>query len=410
MIMAYARETGRHIEEVFRYFPALVLQGARQVGKTTLLQELFPEVKRFTFDPSVDIAGARQDPDLFLQNNPSPLFLDEIQYAPELLSALKREIDRDRRPGRYLLSGSHNLSLLKQVSESLAGRIAVLELRSMSCRELWQRTTEPSFLQHWLATRTLPAFPIPSPPETLAKRVWRGGFPGLIELPDSMVSIWWDSYLSTYLERDVRLVSNVHSLPIYRRFLRLMAAMTAQELNANELGRELEIHRGTALAWKSILEATWQWFEVPPWSRNAIKRVAGKPKGYLSDTGMACHLLQIPSPEALVDHPLWGALFETFAAQEIAKAAQKMSTRPAYWHFRSTGGAEVDLVLEYQGRLYPIEFKAKSNPSGRDARGILSFKECFPKEDVAPGLVVCAVSEPRRIAEHAWAIPWWWIG
>lgn len=408
--MPLGREMEPLIQEVFKHFPAIVLQGARQVGKTTLMGMCFPQAKSFTFDSSIDLGGARQDPDLFLQNHPDPLFLDEVQYAPEVLSALKREIDRDRRPGRYLLSGSHNLSLLKQVSESLAGRVAVLELRSMSCREIWGRTAEPSFMAHWLAHRTLPVHHVDPPPETLARRVWRGGFPGLLELPDAMVPVWWDSYLSTYLERDVRLVSNVHSLPLYRRFLRLMAAMTAQELNANELGRELEIDRKTALAWKAVLEATWQWFEVSAWSRNAIKRVAGKPKGYLSDSGMACHLLQIPSAEAVVDHPAWGALFETFAAQEVAKVCQKFPTRPAYWHFRSSGGAEVDLVVEHQGWLHPIEFKAKSNPTGRDARGILAFVEHFPKERIAPGLVVCAVQEPRKLSEHAWAIPWWWIG
>lgn len=404
------RDLEAHLADVAKYFPVVVLLGARQVGKTTLLRKCFPQAACHTFDPSMDIGGARQDPDLFLQNNPSPLFLDEVQYVPELLAALKREVDRDRSPGRFFLSGSHNLNVLKQVAESMAGRVAVLELKTMSCRELWSRTESPSFLGHWLQERALPGVPIMPPQQTLAQRVWRGGYPGLLPLPDRMVPVWWDSYLATYLERDVRLVTNVHSLQLYRRFVRMMGALTAQEVNANQLGRELEVDRRTALAWKSVMEATYQWVEVLAWSRNAIKRVAGKSKGYLADSGMACNLLQIGSSETLMDHPMWGSLFETFAVAEITKAVQKLPIRPALWHFRSTGGAEVDLVVEHQGWLYPFEFKVKTNPTGRDARGILAMREHFPKEQIAPGLVICSVTEPRKLSEHAWAIPWWWLG
>lgn len=408
--MILNRDLESLLKDVADHFPVVVLLGARQVGKTTLLRKCFPQATCHTFDPTTDIGGARQDPDLFLQNHPSPLFLDEVQYAPELLSSLKREVDRDRRPGRFFLSGSHNLNVLRQVAESMAGRVALLDLRPMSCRELWDRTGEPSFLAHWLSESALPSKPPPPPPDTLAHRVWKGGHPGLIALPDWMVPVWWNSYLQTYLERDVRLVSNVHSLQTYRRFVRMMGALTAQEVNANQLGRDLDLDRKTALSWRSVMEATWQWQEIPAWTRNPVKRVAGKSKGYMTDSGMACHLLQIPSGESAMDHPLWGALFETFCVMEIAKAAQSLPNRPVFWHFRSARGSEVDLVLEHRGRLFPIEFKSKSNPTGRDARGILAFREHFPQEDIAPGLVVGAVPEPRRLSEHAWAIPWWWLG
>jgi uncharacterized protein len=408
--MLLPRDLESHLHDLLAHFPVVALIGARQVGKTTLGRQVMADAPIFTFDPTQDLGGARSDPDLFLQNHATPCFLDEVQYVPELLSALKRDVDRNPKKGRFLLSGSHNLALLRQVSESMAGRVALMHLSPMSVRELWNRTSAPSFVAHWLKHRTIPGqHPLP-PVDSLPHCVWRGGFPGLIGLPNRLVPTFFDSYLGTYLERDVRLLGNVHSLPTFRRFLRLLAALTAQELNALQLGRELEVDRKTALSWKATLEATWLWGELPAWTRNSIKRIAGKAKGHLCDTGLGCHLLQITSPDALFDHPAWGALYETFVHNELKKALGCLEQTPNASHFRTRGGAEVDLVLEQNGWLYPFEFKAKSNPSAHDARGILAFREAAGSERIADGLVVSAVPEPRRLNATTWAIPWWWIG
>ena len=409
--MILARDLETRLVDLLAHFPIVALIGARQVGKTTLGQKVLATAPMLTFDPTRDLGGARADPDFFLQNQPTPCFLDEIQYAPELLAALKRLVDKTPGSGRYLISGSHNLALLRQVSESLAGRVALLRLSPMSVRELWDRTGEPSFLAHWLAKRTIPTLLDVKPPvEPLPRRVLRGGFPGLIQIPDRLVSSFFDSYVATYLERDVRLVSNVQSLPTFRRFVRLLAALTAQEVNALQVGRELEVDRKTVLSWKAVLEATWLWQEVPAWSRNSVKRIAGKAKGYLCDTGLACYLMQISSPETLIDHPAWGSLYETFMSNEIRKACDRLDPAPAMSHFRTRAGAEVDLVLERDGWIYPIEFKAKSNPTARDASGLVAFRAMLSESRMADGLIVSAVTEPRRINPHTWAIPWWWIG
>lgn len=408
--MILPRDLEAHLRDLLAHFSVVALIGARQVGKTTLGRRVLAEAPFFTFDPTQDIAGVRRDPDLFLQNLSTPCFLDEVQYVPELLSALKREVDRAPQKGRFLLSGSHNLALLRQVSESMAGRVALMQLPPLSARELWNRTEAPSFLANWLLHRTMPSATVAPPVDTLSQRVWRGGFPGLIDLPNRLVPTYFESYLGTYLERDVRLLGSVHALPTFRRALRLLAALTAQEINAQELGRELDVDRKTVLSWKSTLEATWLWFELPAWTRNSIKRIAGKSKGYLCDTGLACHLMQIASPDAVMDHPAWGALFETFIHNEISKAMGRLDQAPNASHFRTRGGAEVDLVLEQNGWVYPFEFKAKSNPSATDARGILAFREAAGNQRVADGVVVCAVPELRRLNATTWAIPWWWIG
>ena len=213
--------------------------------------------------------------------------------------------------------------------------------------------------------------------------------------------------MQTYIERDIRTVAGVGDLQLFGRFFALLSAYSAYLLNPAELGRELGIDRKTAIAWKSIGTATYQWIEVPAFTRNATKRVAGKHKGYLNDTGLICYHQRITSPDTIAGHPLQGQLIETWTVMEILKTMQAWSTRPNIYHYRSHGGAEVDLILELDGWLFPIEIKSKSRPTRHDTRGIQSFRTSFPQERVAPGLIVCAVEEPEWINEEALAIPWW---
>ncbi len=398
------------ISELFGHYPVVAVLGARQVGKSTLVENLFRDsMGSVVFDPVVDIENARLDPEFFLQNHPPPVFLDEIQYAPELLGPIKRRIDLRRENSQYILSASQNLSLLRNISESLAGRVAVVNLLPMTRREI-SGEIHPSFLETWLSnsrseTPDQETLQVP----LLYPSLWQGGYPKIMELPDHLISNYWESYLQTYIERDVRTVANIGSLQSFGQFISLLAALSSQEINHTHLGRELGIDRKTALAWTQIAEATFLWHTIPPFSRNAVKKIAGRAKGYFSDTGFLCYLQRISSPEAIGGHPLKGSLFETYIVMEIMKTMQAWPMRPNLYHFRSYGGAEVDLILEMNGRLYPIEIKAKSNPSRNDGRGIGAFRACFPTENIGPGLILCAVEQPLPLDDNLMAIPWWYI-
>lgn len=394
--------------EAYRaHFPVVAVLGARQVGKSTLVQHVVEpdQIKTIVFDPVQDVGGAREDPELFLQNHPPPLFLDELQYAPELTAALKRRVDAHPGAGQYIVSGSQNLMVLRGLAESLAGRVGILQLSPLSYAELSERI-ERDPLRDWLRDQQVPTADLRPPPPWLPA-IWRGGYPGLLTLPDDLVQASLGSYVQTYIERDIRAVANVGDLQLFSRFFGLLAAHTACEINHSELGRELGVDRKTVKHWLSIAESTYQWLEVPAFTRNPVKRVVGKNKGYMTDTGLICLHQRIPEADMLPRHPLYGQLVETWVVMDIVKRIQAWPTRPGLWHFRTYGGAEVDLILEYAGRFYPIEIKAKSQPTRADGRGITAFRDTFPKLDIAPGLIICAVAEPRQLAEDLFALPWW---
>lgn len=395
--------------ESLQHFPVVVIQGARQAGKSTMVQHLGIEgLSTVTFDPVQDIGGARQDPDFFLQNTRLPAFLDEIQYAPELTGSIKRLVDKRRENGLFILSGSQNLSVLRSVSESMAGRAAVLDLLPMCVVEMEERSPASGILTRLIRDREwTPEDHRASPPRSLYERLWRGGMPGLLDIPDHLVTTYFDSYQRTYVERDVRTAADIRSLLQFGRFLGLLAALTGQEINHNQLGRELGIDRKTALSWTEVATATFQWHQVPPCATNPIKRIAGKPKGYFADTGFACALQRITSPEVLSRHPMTGALFETHVFLEISKLTAVWPARPAVSHYRAYSGGEVDLVLELDGVLHPVETKMTSQPTRAHCSGFDSLRRTFPHANIGTGLLVCAVEQPRRLREDVIAVPWW---
>lgn len=262
------------LTELFRHFPVVAVLGARQVGKSTLVQNLFgKKIPSIVFDPVVDVGNARQDPEFFLQNNPPPVFLDEIQYAPELLGPIKRQVDRSGKKGLYLLSGSQHLAVMRDIAESLAGRVAVVPLYPMTRREMAGQK-KGNFLKNWVADETGLGIDRSLSPPLLFPQIWRGGYPGLLDLPIQVINPYWQSYLQTYIERDVRSVTSIGSLQTFGRFVRLLSALTSQEINFAHLGRDLGVDRKTAQAWLETVESTFLWFSLPAFSRNPIKRIA----------------------------------------------------------------------------------------------------------------------------------------
>lgn len=413
-MMYRPRQAASRLLRLLSQFPAVVVAGARQVGKSTLLKHLFEgRADIVVFDPVIDVEGARAEPDLFLEQHGTPLVLDEIQYVPELVPALKRWIDEDRRPGRYILTGSQQWEVFRSLSESLAGRVAFLDLEGFTLAEIAGAIDEDeprsSWLERWLDA---PDEFLADKPERLEggrplfERLWRGNLPQAEFLDEDVIPEFHTAYQRTYIERDARLLGEVQDWQVFGRFFRMTAALTAQEVNRSQLGRELGLSPQTARRWLDMLIATFQWHEIPPWTGNTLKRVSKKSTGYMADTGMVCSALRVSSPAALADHPSLGAIYETAVVAELRRLISVMPTQPILHHWRTHAGAEVDVLLERDGTLYPIEIKATARPSKKDLRGFRIFRETFPDQRIGPGLVLAPTPAIVRLSETDVALPW----
>jgi predicted AAA+ superfamily ATPase len=392
-------------------FACTLVTGARQVGKSTLVEELYGEQYRsFVFDPVQDLYGVKSDPDLFLRNNPPPLILDEIQYLPELVPAVKRYVDRERRPGMYLITGSQQWHVMRHLAESLAGRVAMIELPGFSLQESAD-VDGPCWLNDWLDSvvtgldqglQALRRHSCSQRPVT--ETIWCGGFPEVQSLREEVIPGWMQGYVSTYLQRDVRTLLEIRDESQLATFLALCAALTAQECNYSQLGRDIGLSSPTAKRWIGLLRGTYQWLEVPAYSSNHIRRLSGKPKGYLSDTGLACYLLRLSSPRAVQGHPAFGALFETLVVTECWKQLQQQPLVPSLYHYRQHSGTEVDLIIEKDGLLFPVEIKAASHVRPIDARSIHVFQEKVGAA-AQPGLITYAGPDILQLSDSCAAAP-----
>lgn len=402
------RQVEERLRKLAAHFKVVLVTGARQVGKSTLLSHVFPGVESIVFNPLRDHLGARTDPDLFLDNFPAPLILDEIQFAPELLPAIKLRVDRSDTPGQYLLSGSQQMGVLRDVSESMAGRAALLRLDPMTPLEAGGFGGKQPWLERYLNGEQNPSslageqLPVR---DSLVRQIWHGLLPGTLDLPDDMLPDYFQSYHETYIQRDVRRQADIRDVAMFSRFTSLAAALTTQEINAAQLGRELGVVPSTARHWLDMLSACYQWRELPGYSGNAVKRVSSKRKGLLADSGLACWMQRISSPSALAASPMLGALFETYVLNGLLAQAAALSSAPLAWHWRTAGGAEVDLVLERDGKLHPIEVKCKTQLSARDTRGLRAFRDTYGEQS-APAIIVYAGERAYRISEWAIAVPW----
>ena len=387
------------------FFKIILVTGARQVGKTTLLTHCFPKTKIITFDPVQDIYNAKKDPDLFFDNFPPPLILDEIQYAPELLPALKRRVDKSQKKGQYFLTGSQNFSLMKNVSESLAGRVGILNLFNMTANEMYGNIDDIHWIELYLNDSDFSLKKLLNTKTTLKNILWRGGMPGLLNADEKFVTPFFSSYLQTYIERDLRTFENFRNLFDFSKFIAFCAALSSQEINNSKVGNDIGISSVTAKKWYELLINSFQFFVLPPYSGNIVKRFSKKRKGYISDTGLLCYLQQINSQDALLASPMFGAIFETFVVSEIIKIINASNLNVNFYHWRINSGAEVDLIIEKDGFLYPIEIKSKSNLNAYDLRGLKSFIEVY-KNKCKQAIIIYAGKELYKISEKITAIPW----
>lgn len=364
--MYITRHMEKPVMELNEQYPVLLLTGPRQVGKTTMLEHLIEVEGKGRKTVSLDDLTLRElaktDPKMFFQLYQPPLLIDEVQYAPELFPYIKIMVDERHQPGDFWLTGSQLFKMMEGVQESLAGRVALLHLSPLSQSEIMKRPPEPPFsLELPLLSERQNGRQMLNTPEVF-QRIHQGGMPALVTGTYSNASIFYSSYIDTYMERDVRRLSNDIDSLKFLRFLRSVAARTSQQVNYKGIADDAEIDQTTAKNWLHVLEALGIIFLLEPYSNNVLKRTVSTPKLYFYDSGIVCYLTRWSSPETAMEGAMSGALLENYTVAEIIKTYQNAGQEPFLYYYRDKDAREIDLILERDGKLFPIEIKKMASP------------------------------------------------
>lgn len=404
----------RHMEKVIldcsKAFSALLITGPRQAGKTTMLKMLAEREGIGRGYVSLDDLNmrdmAKNDPQLFLQLHRPPVIIDEVQYAPELFTYIKIHVDKHHTPGAFWLTGSQVYRLMRGVQESLAGRVALLHLSPLSQREITgalPRVFSVDFEALLSESKAVAPVSIPD----MFERIWNGCMPGLISGQRSERDIFYSSYISTYIERDVRELSGTIDALKFNRFVTAVAARCSQLINYTALAEDADIDIQTAKSWLNILETLGIVFLLHPYSNNVLKRTIRTPKLYFYDTGLVCYLTRWSSAEVAEKGAMSGALLENFTISEIAKSYQNAGRSPYLYFYRDRDAKEIDVVLEENGKLYPLEIKKTAAPDRR-ITNTFAVVNRSPLERGA-GAVLCLAQEFSAFDRDDLIIPIWMI-
>jgi hypothetical protein len=400
------RTLKKTIEDVSNSFPVLLLTGPRQVGKTTLLENISDDTRKYvTLDDLEQRQLAKTDPALFLQIHQPPLIIDEVQYAPELFSYIKMYVDKNKTPGLFWLTGSQKFHLMKNITESLAGRVAILDMLGLSYREISDK-----------ADNTIPFLPA-LPWVEKAKQnqntlldvnkvyelIYRGSFPKLISDQNMSRDIFYSSYIQTYIERDVKDITKVGSELKFFNFLKAMAARTGQLINYTDIARDVDIDVKTAKAWASILETSGLIKFLQPYYNNITKRIIKTPKMYFLDTGLCSYLTGWDSPKTLQAGAMNGAIFETYVFSEILKSYWNNGKIPNIYFYRDKDQREIDFIFENNGILYPVEVKKTATPSLANIKSFSAIENF--KKPIGEGAVICLYKEIFPLNKNVILIP-----
>ncbi len=403
--MAYVERTiGSHLISASGQFPVVLVTGARQVGKTTVLRKMSEPGRTYiSLDDPRLLTLAKSDPALFFQRFRPPVLIDEIQYAPELLPYIKMEADETRLPGLFWITGSQHFHLMKGVSESLAGRVAILRLLGLSRRERIGHADAGPFLPEpaQLAERVEDGGKLAL--RELYRLIWRGSFPAIALNPDTDRDLFYGSYLQTYLQRDVRDLARVGDELAFIRFIKAAAARTGQLLNLAELARDADVAPNTAKSWLSILETSGLLWLLPAWHSNLTKRLVKRPKIYFLDTGLCAYLTEWSTPETLEAGALSGPILETWIVAELLKSYLHNGLVPPFYYYRDKDRKEIDLLIVRDNTIYPVECKKTASPGKRDVRHFASMANLA--QPIGPGGVICLAEDMLPIVNGICSIP-----
>ena len=404
----------RHMEDqilrLSKSYAAILVTGPRQAGKTTMLKKLAEKENIGRKYISLDDLNAREiaknDPALFLQLYSPPVLIDEVQYAPELFTYIKIHIDEKKTPGDFWLTGSQIFRLMQGVQESLAGRVSLLHMSPMSQREVTGAPCIPFTVDFERLLAERDSIKQMTTPE-IFKRIWNGSMPGLVSGAYQDRNVYYSSYISTYVERDVRDISGSIDSLKFNRFITAVAARSSQLLNYKDIADDADIDMKTAKNWINILETLGIIFLLHPYSNNVLKRTVKTPKVYFYDTGLVCYLTRWSSPDVAESGAMNGALLENYAVSEIVKSYQNAGLEPFIYFYRDRDAKEIDVILEGDGKLCPIEIKKTALPDKRLTRVFEIIDKSSSK--LGNGAVLCMAEQLSAFDKDNLIVPIWMI-
>ncbi len=402
------RDMAGKILELSKEYACLLVTGPRQVGKTTLLRELMePRRNYVTLDDLEERRLAKEDPALFLQLHDLPLFIDEVQYAPQLFSYIKIAIDNGAPAGSFWLTGSQAFRMMELAQESLAGRTAILHMPSLSQHEIYGTGENVPFSLDLPSLKARRERGAPVTLEGIYQRIWQGSLPGHVSGKYSDRSVFYSSYLQTYIDRDVSELVAVTDKLLFQDFIRAAACRAGQMLNVHDIAQDVGVSDDTARRWLQVLEKSDIIFYLRPYSNNLLKRTVKTPKMYFFDTGLVAYLTRYSSPEILQNGAINGAILENYVVGEILKSYQNAAQDCLLWYYRDKSSHEIDLVMEGDGQLHPLEIKRSVNP-GSELVGTFSIldKGAVPR---GTGAVLCMRPQLSAIDSQNFIVPIWTI-